>query len=478
MSRLPFKAILLLTLLLACGGGGESTTAPNGTGIRIVAGAPVTDTVLARPLQALVAEARLAGQPLVGVVVRFEAMPSPDTSRRFEQAVSVAKITQNTLGWVVSDTTNSAGRASSLVQLGTIAGVARVVVSIPELGLADTAAFTVEPGNAARIFFTPRDTALLAGSSYNVSAWVTDRHGNKRSDPVTFTRGSNTASVDAAGHVTVGSTVGRGAATMTAGSVTDSARFVLLPAEPIALFYNDFGAGSIATARLDGSALKLLTAATQPAFPNMSPTGDLIAYQQQENDGSVIYVVDGAGARRRLVDARLVWPQQSAHFSGDGQFIYFSGKAPGDGPAVWRVRVDGTSLTKIVNILSNSSGGQIGVAPDGSRIAYSEYTGVTVMELATSAKTYLNGYGSFLEFSPDSKRLAYLSSSIIVANANGTSPKQVTDALATFDAGLTWLPGGSWLLVRANFGPMIINISTGEAIRLPPAEFYHMSAHP
>jgi hypothetical protein len=423
-------------------------------------------------------EARLRGQPLAGVVVRFEAMPSPDTSRRFEEAVSVSKISQNTFGRFVSDTTNSAGRASVLVQLGTIAGEARMVVSVPELGLADTATFTVQPGNAARILSTPRDTVVLAGSSYNVSAQASDRYGNKRSDPVTFTRGPNTASVDAAGRVTVGLAIGRGAAAMTVGSVTDSARFIVLPAEPIALFYNDAGAGSIATARLDGSGLKLITPATAPAFPNMSPTGSLIAYQQQENDGSVIYVVDAAGAKRRLVDTSLVWTQQSPHFSGDGQFVYFSGRAPDEGPAVWRVRVDGTALTKLTSLSSNSLEWQIGVAPDGSRIAYSEYTGVTVMDLATGAKAYLNGYGSFLEFSPDSKRLAYLSSSVVVANANGTSPKQVTNAVVTFDSGLTWLPGDSWLLVRAEYGPMIISVSTGEAIRLPPAEFYHMSARP
>ena len=478
MSKRVFAASLVTTVVLGCGGGGESTTGPDATGIRIVAGEPLADTVLARPLQALVAEARVAGRPRRGLVVRFESVPSTDPTRRFEQAVSVSKISQNAFGSLASDTTNAEGRVSALVQLGTIAGEARVLVSIPELGLADTATFTVRPGNAARIIATPKDTVILAGGSYAVSAQVTDRYGNKRSDQVTFSAGPNTASVDAAGRVTVGSAIGRGAVAMTAGSATDSARFIVLPAVPFALFYNDFGAGSIATARLDGSGLKLITPATPPALPILSPTEDLIVYGQPENGGSIIYVVDAAGAKRRLVDPSLVWTQQSPHFSGDGQFILFSGRAPDEGPAVWRVRVDGTSLTKIVDIASNSSGGQIGVAPDGSRIAYSEYTGVTVMELATGAKTYLNGFGSFLEFSPDSKRLAYLSSSVVVANANGTSPRQVTDAVVTFDAGLTWLPGNSWLLVRAEFGPMIISVSTGEAIRLPPAEFYYMSTRP
>ena len=478
MSKHALGPLLLVAGLLACGGGAESATGPSATGIQIVAGSPVIDTVRARPLQALVVEVRVGGQPLGGLVVRFEAMPSPDTSRRFEEAISVSKIALNSFGRFVPDTTNASGRSSALVQLGTIAGEARVLVSIPELGLADTATFTVQPGNAARIVSAPKDTVLLAGSSYNVGAQVTDRYGNKRTDPVTFTRGPNSAAVDAAGRVTVGSAIGRGAVAMAAGSVTDSARFVVLPAEPVALFYNDFGAGSIATAKLDGSGLTLITSATMPAYPNMSPNGNLITYQQQENDGSVIYVVDGAGAKRRLVDTSIVWPQQSPHFTGDGQFIYFSGRSPGEGPAVWRVRADGTSLTKVVDIVSNSSGGQIAVAPDGTRIAFSEYTGVTVMDLVTGAKASTNGYGSFLEFSPDSKRLAYLSSSVVVANANGTLPRQVTDAAVTFDAGLTWLPGGGWLVVRAEYGPMIINVATGEAIRLPPAEFYHVSARP
>lgn len=480
MLQRTFSASIALATLLACGGSGDSATGPKTTGIRVVAGAPITDTVGARPLQALVVDVLVDGQPRQGLVLRFESMPSADTSRRFEQAIAVAKISQNFFSNFASDTTNSSGRAGVLVQLGTVAGEARVLVSCPELGLADTARFTVLPGNAARLLITVRDTAVLAGGSYNVGAQVTDRYGNKRADPVTLSAGPNTASVDPAGRVTVGSAVGRGAIAVKAGGAADSARFTVLPAGTMAFLHYLNGVGSIATARMDGSALKLITAATTPAYPNISPSGDLIAYQQQESGGYVLYVVDGTGAAKQLVDVNLVRSQQFAHFSGDGRFIYFTGYAPGEAYSVWRVRADGTALTKIVTTSSASYSGQpfLGVSRDGSRIAYAEYSGITILNLATGAKTLVSASSTFLEFSPDSKQLAYLNGAIVVVNVDGTSPKSMAGGLVSYDPGLTWLPGSSWLLVRGYFGPLIANASTGEVDQVPFGAFYQMSAQP
>ncbi len=472
---------LALLALLACeGGGSDSPTGPQSTGVQVVAGEAITDTVLARPLQALVVEVRVGGQPRQGLVVRFESMPSADTTRRFEQAIAVAKISQNFFGNFASDTTNSAGRAGALVQLGTVAGEARVLVSCPELGLADTAKFTVQPGKAARLIITVRDTTVLAGGSYDVGAQVGDLYGNKRADQVTLSAGPNAASTDAAGRVTVGSVIGRGAIAVSAGGVTDSARFTVLPAGTMALLHFVNNVGSIATAKMDGSALKRIIPAATPAYPNISPTGDLIAYQQPESGGFVIYVVDAAGNKRQLVGTNLVQSQQFAHFSGDGQFIFFTGYVPGEAYSVWRARADGTGLTKIVTTTSPSYYGQphLGVAADGSRIAYSEYSGITILNLANGAKTPVSGSATFLEFSPDSKQLAYLSDAIVVVNVDGTSPKSVAAGFVSSDPGLAWLPGSSWLFVRGYSGPLIANASTTEVYPVPLTDFYQMSVRP
>lgn len=474
------SASIALAALVACGGSGEASTGPKTTGIHVVAGASITDTVGARPLQALVVEVLLDGQPRQGLVVRFESMPSADTTRRFEQAIAVAKISQNFFSNFVSDTTNSSGRAGVLVQLGTVAGGARVLVSCPEVGLADTATFTVQPGNAARFSITVKDTVILVGGSYSVGAQVTDRYGNKRADPVTLSAGPNTASVDPTGRVTVGSVVGRGAIAVKAGAATDSARFTVLPAGTMAFLSFVNGVGSIATARLDGTALKLITPAETPAYPNISPSGELIAYQQRDATGFVIYVVDAAGTKKQLVDPNLVRSQQFAHFSGDGQFIFFTGYAPGELFSVWRVRADGTGLTKIITTSSPWSSEQphLGVSPDGSRIAFSESTGITILTLASGAKTPISALATFLEFSPDSKRLAYLKGSIVVVDVDGTSPKSVAAGYVSTDPGLTWLPGSAWLFVRGYSGPLIANASTNEMYPVPLGEVYQMSARP
>ena len=45
-----------------------------------------------------------------------------------------------------------------LVTLGPVAGSAGVVVTVPELGLTDTALYTIRPGNAVRVVSEPADT--------------------------------------------------------------------------------------------------------------------------------------------------------------------------------------------------------------------------------------------------------------------------------------------------------------------------------
>jgi hypothetical protein len=171
MQRHLALAATLVLALSGCGGGGEGSTGPAATGLRIVAGASISDTVLARPVQALIVEVHPPSGSSAGLVVRFQSLPSSDSTRRYEPAIAMSNLASPNFSLFASDTTNSAGRASAMVQLGTVAGEARILVTCPELGLSDTAKFTVLPGQASRVVVRNRDTTLVAGASYTINAY-------------------------------------------------------------------------------------------------------------------------------------------------------------------------------------------------------------------------------------------------------------------------------------------------------------------
>jgi hypothetical protein len=466
-----------IAFIVSCGGGGEGPTGPTTPGLHVIAGASISDTVLARPVQALVVEVRpISGSP-AGLVVRFESLPSSDSTRPYERAIAVSNLASNFFVPFISDTTNSSGRASALVQLGTVAGEARVLVTCPELGFSDTAKFTVLPGNPDRVVVRNRDTTVLAGAMYTINAYASDRFLNRRSDPVTFTPGANTTSVDPSGRVTVATTVGRGNVAVRAGNALDSARFTVLPSGAMAFFDATDGTVTVSTAKMDGSGRKRLASTVTPSYPNISPDGSLVVYQEPAGS-AVINLVDASANKRQLTTPSTMTWAYYPHFSGDGQWVFFSGLAVGDTTAaIWRIHPDGTSLTRVIDLNNAPLTANLGIAPDGTRIAYSENYQFTIMQLSTGAKVPLGAGGTFIEFSPDSKRVAYLGGNYInVVNVDGTSPIKLAADRVQGDAGLTWTPDGGWLLVRGYGGPLLISAATGEVISLPFPDFYQFSA--
>ena len=241
-----------------------------------------------------------------------------------------------------------------------------------------------------------------------------------------------------------------------------------------------FGQYSIATAKMDGSELKLLTSVTTPAYPVFSPDGRLIAYEQGKWDEPwMIYVLDELGTKRRLVDPDTVPIAKYPHFSGDGQYTYFGGKARGgDTLAVWRVRTDGTELTRVVQTRITSLDLHIGVAPDGSRIAFAD-PGVNIVDVATSNVTTMPLVATFMEFSPDSRRLAVmLEDRIRIISFDGRAPVDVAVGRVSNDAGIAWTADGQWLVVRGGTGPEIIDVATGVTGRMGLPTVYQISVKP
>src|SRR5262249_25965375 len=149
--------------------------------IKFVAGFGVTDTIGAKPLQALVVEIHDAtGALMPGTVVRFEAsirsqgLPYPFAT------MLVSSLASQYFNIVSFDTTNSRGRASALIQLGPLTGTGKIAVTVAELGVQDTAYFTVLPGAAVRVQASPKDTAVYGGATVQLHATVVDRMGNAR----------------------------------------------------------------------------------------------------------------------------------------------------------------------------------------------------------------------------------------------------------------------------------------------------------
>ena len=111
MHRFQVAALFAITVLVACGGGRNSEPTEAAIGeLRIVAGAGVSDTVQARPLQALVVEVREGGHPRPGLIVYFQTLPTADTTRRFESTILTSNIAANSFGTLTSDTTDASGR--------------------------------------------------------------------------------------------------------------------------------------------------------------------------------------------------------------------------------------------------------------------------------------------------------------------------------------------------------------------------------
>ena len=63
---------------------------------------------------------------------------------------------------IISDTTDSKGKLKVRVKGNAIAGPTRIVITVPALGLNDTAYYTVVAGGPKEVYSLPADTAMLA----------------------------------------------------------------------------------------------------------------------------------------------------------------------------------------------------------------------------------------------------------------------------------------------------------------------------
>jgi hypothetical protein len=477
-------AVTATVLLVACGGGegggGVDVTEPSVSALRIVAGAGVSDTVLARPGPPLIVELRENGKPKPGVVVRFEGLPvqgaDPGVSGTSSTGVLASAIGSSTYGSFVSDTTDVDGRASVVVQLGTRAGATGLQITCPDLGLADTAVFTVLPGNYTQLIVGVRDTVVPRGTSFGIAAYGADRFGNARAqDKVTYAALDTLGTVDSAGRVLAGQGVGRGAVVTRIDATEDTAHFTVVPPVKLtALYEGADGLTRIATLTMDGANLRLLRVVPTQAYPSHSPTDDLIAYQEGINPSEGIKLVAGTAATRILVDQAVLYAAYYPVFGPDGSSIYFSGSSTeGSGYGIWKIGVDGKGLIKLASTDFGYS--TPGVSPDGKRIAFSRSTGLFIRSLATGDSVKVGASGWFPNFSPDGQRVAYVDDAgtgITIANVDGTASNHIATVSPAPEARVSWTPDGRWLLTRRSEEPVLVDIASGTLVPLPSLRKY------
>lgn len=465
-------------MIAACGGAdGPDSTEPSFSGLRIVGGAGVSDTALAKLLPSLTVELLDNGRPRAGAVVRFEGLPvpagDPGTSGDVKPGVLVSSVaSDNYVDFVgfVSDTTDQNGRARVFVQLGGRAGETGVQISCPEVGLADTAQFTVLPGNATQMILGVRDTVVRVGGTFGIGARVADRQGNARpQDKVTYEARDALGTVDGAGTVRAAQAVGRGTVVARSSQIEDSTHFTVVPVATLTAVYDGpDGIPRVATLGVDGSNLKVIGRVYPPGvFPSHSPTEDLVVYQRGTY-GQGIELMTGSGTTRVLVDQAVLWGTYYSVFGPDGKFVYFSGAgAQLSETGIYRVALDGSGLTQVAS--TDFGFTTPGVSPDGARIAFSRNAGLFVQSVATGDSVKVGRPGWFPAFSPDGQRIAYIfggTGSIIIAKVDGTSSKDIV--VGTYpEARVSWMPDGKWLLTRRNDGLVLVNSISNAVVPMP-----------
>ncbi len=464
-----FLAILVGVLASAtC----DNPVAPTGPpGITIVAGAGVTDSIDARPTQELLVEVHtISGVPARRAVVRFSGLPTaggpyPPTT------VRVGRTGDAPIRELAVDTTDGSGRARVVIALGAVAGPGGVEVTVPELGFADTAEYTINPGQGVRVVSEPADTVVYQSRSFTLRASVRDRYGNPRPDAVTFEADSASVSVSSAGTVT-SEELGRARVRIDdAASHADTTWVSVIPQGTIAAT----SPTGIVIVDLDGSNRRNIPGVAAATWLDWNLTGDTLVFASPDND-SWLYVTNTTGPPRRLITASTgllseYWPQ----YSGDGQWIYFSGRTNYQNQEIWRVRSDGSSPA-----LTGPAAGDVNLdsdpAPssDGSRVAYVSnrccfpYYGLYLLHAQTGVIDSLAPGAFSPRWSPGDSLIGFVFHGVFVIRPDGQGLRRVSAIDQGFYQEFDWSPTGEWMIVRGPSSNLaLIRLADGLILTLP-----------
>lgn len=459
-------------------GCGDSTAPSSNTGLRIEAGADVTDTIGVALTQALVVHVREKGGAVAqGAVVRFTALPND--SMPWASAIAVAPLSSQYFSNFVSDSTDDHGSAAVLVEFGSVAGRAGIEITVPELGLSDTAWYTVQPGHPAQLVLGVRDTVVMLGAAWDIGVRVTDRVGNPlSSDSVTFASINSGATVTAAGRVTaVGE--GRSGIAVQWGTAHDTSWASIVPAGMLVGIHPGEG---VYVLNLDGTGVKKLTGIQDwSVFPQWSPDGKRVTIYEGDPYSSVNFTaVSLDGSRTPLVPTPgslllgLAWARPDMN-----GLLYFAGPRSGVGMTVWRMNADGSGL---VNLISPTNGYDFthpAPSPDGKTVLYDfDPQGIMALDVVTGTAHALGLQGVFPVYSPDGAHIAYVSgSALMVANSDGTNARTLWGSSGTSIMAPSWSADGKWILSpQPGAGASLVRVSDALVLPLAFASSYQQLA--
>ena len=479
-----------MAALVACGGDGPS--GPRAASVVPVAGHAVGDTVQALLAQPLVVEVRGEDGKLKAVAaVQFE----PERGTAGAPYVEIGLAAGSVASAAVSGTTDSRGRASLRVRMGRVAGVARVVVSVPELGVRTAVPYTVAPGAAVRIMVAPADTPVYVGASYPLRAGLADRFQNLHPEPVTLEAGSTRISVSATGTVT-GVAVGRARVVARVANLRDSAFVSVVPAGTLTV--RDMGrfvgdTMGIAVVGLDGGGYRrvvpvgITPSSYSPSNadpPEWIPRSDRLIFAQMTEGVHRLFASEPSGGVRRLVAAGAALSEADAAISPDGSWIYFAGGVDQYRLGLWRVRADGSAPERLP--ASATEPREVrwpSVSPDGTRLAYiareANYGDFHLFTriIATGSATRITAHAAAApRWSPRGDLIAYAvsasysgySGTLRVVGPDGTGDRLLVPG--NYYPGVDWSPDGRFLLAKradaASSGFDLIDVETGERIPL------------
>lgn len=470
MGAKVWSAVLLVAA--ACGDPAEPEPEPTPEprpAALVFTGDAQADTVTAQLVQALVAEVLdTLGAPLEGETIRFTAVPAD--SLFYNPSVTVAPLDSEYYSDFAADSTGPDGRAGVVVRLGIRAGPGGVIVTVPRLGLVDTAEFTIRPGAATRVLGAPGDTAAYVGATFPLRVQVMDRFANRRNDVPTFAALDPFTTVTPAG-VVEAKGVGRGKVEVRFGPLRDTSWVSVVPVATFAAS----GSGVVVIAGLDGSARQQFTVSGgyNGHYPSWTAAPGALAIVS----GTTLHVLEPSGLLRPLLtgpDSGLTdvgWPIVAR---GAAQ-VFFTGVQGGYSIHVWRLGLDGTGL-ELLSPNDGDADSYPAPSPDGSRMAFvttrgTGYFQLAVMDLATRETTTFGIAALSLRWAPQSNRIAYLSDadrSVWVINADGTGARKVSTSGRSHQIGIDWSPDEQWLLVTTyESGIELINVATGATLPIP-----------
>lgn len=456
-------AVAVVLAAAACGGdGGVAPVVAQVPGVHAVTGANQSDTVRALLGQALIVEVRGTNGVLApGSIVRFASAGG----------LLVCRVDVGPCGATFAiDTADAKGQAKALVKLGSVAGTARVAVSVPTLGLVDTVSFTVRPGTPIKLSVPIHDTTLYVGAGLSVGGTLLDAYSNVvASAAPSYTIVGNGLTSDGVAAVRAAS-IGRGAVIARSGTMADTTWISVPPRGTIAAY--DGGVSGIVKFELDGSGYRLVTSVSNTYYgiaPAWTAAGMLV-FESGPIYNERLFVSDTLGNKQRLTPANT--PTFGELYSAparDGS-IYFAASGGIDyGSGLYRSSAVGAMPTRIgPNPPGNANAWKASAAPDGKQLAYSDVNrgGLTVLDVSSGTIRVVVPQSEMPRWSPLGDWIAFSADSTLYrVRPDGTGRVRVGPD-RWFEARTDWSPNGQWLIARGSRSLEIINVTTGEVLPL------------